>query len=264
MSEYGVTLRGFRPKPFEVIQAEIQESFKTHISPALSLEPNTIAGQLTDIFAAKIRELWEVAAGVYTSLDADSAEGRTLTALSSLTGTIRTWQESDLDLRKRRLRELRAPGLSTLEALRSKLAALPEVRGVGIFNDDQKHCFEVVVLGGADILIDRVIAQNKPLGIAGVFKRPEIVLLTLEIGLVTNCELLPDEIGSLKEALVAYAKEHIKLGESIVVSRFYGPLFHNPKVIDVQITPFNRVIKPNEWVELEASNIQIKTVVDSR
>lgn len=264
MSEYGLTPRGFRPKPFEIIQAEIRESFKTQISPTLSFEPNTIAGQLTGIFAAKIRELWEVAAGVYTSLDADSAEGRALTALSSLTGTIRALAESDLDLRKRRLRELRAPGLSTLEALRSKLLALPGVRGVSIFNDDQKHCFEVVVLGGADILIHRVIAQNKPLGIAGVLKRPEIVLLTLEIDLVTNTDLLPDEINTLKDSLVEYAHEHIKLGESVVVSRFYGPLFHNPKVIDVQIAPFNRVIKPNEWVELEAASIQIKTVVDSR
>lgn len=264
MSEYGVTLRGFRPKPFEVIQAEIQESFKTQISPNLSFASNTIAGQLTGIFAAKICELWEVAAGVYTSLDADCAEGRALTALSSLTGTIRALQESDLDLRKRRLRELRAPGLSTLEALRSKLLALPGVRGVRIFNDDAKHCFEVVVLGGADILIERVIAQNKPLGIAGVLKRPEIVLLNLEIDLVTSTDLLPDEIVTLKNSLVEYAHEHIRLGESVMVTRFYGPLFHNPKVIDVIIAPFNRVIKPCEWLELEAANIQIKKVVDSR
>ncbi|MEI6806744.1 MAG: hypothetical protein WCK49_09615 [Myxococcaceae bacterium] len=264
MSEYGVTLRGFRPKPFEVIQAEIQESFKTQISPNLSFAPNTIAGQLTGIFAAKIGELWELAAGVYTSLDADCAEGRALTALSSLTGTIRGLRESDLDLRKRRLRELRAPGLSTLEALRSKLLVLPGVRGVSIFNDDEKHCFEVIVLGGADIMINRVIAQNKPLGIAGILKRPEIVLLTLEIDLVTNTDLLPDEIATLKNSLVEYAHEHIKLGESVMVTRFYGPLFHNPKVIDVTIAPFNRVIKPCEWLELEAANIQIKKVVDSR
>ena len=263
MSEYGVTLKGFRPKPFEAIQAEIQESFKIHISPTLSFAPNTIAGQLTGIFAAKIREVWEVAAGVYTSLDADSAGGRALTALSSLTGTVRTLQEADSDLRKRRLRELRAPGLSTLEALRSKLQALSGVRGVGIFNDDQKHSFEVIVLGGADILINRVIAQNKPLGIAGVLKRPEIVLLTLEIDLVTKADLLADEIAAMKETLVEYANEYLKLGESVVVSRFYGPLFRNSKVIDVKIAPFNRVIQPNEWVELEAGNIQIKTRVES-
>ena len=127
MPEYGVTLEGFRPKPFEIIQAEIQESLKSQISSSLSFESNTIAGQLTGIFAAKIRELWEVAAGVYTGLDADCAEGRALTALSSLTGTVRVLQEPDLDLRKRRFKELRTPGLCTLEALRAKLLALPEV-----------------------------------------------------------------------------------------------------------------------------------------
>lgn len=263
MSEYGVTLKGFRPKPFEVIQTEIQEAFKAQISANLSFEANTIAGQLTGIFAAKLRELWELAAGVYTSFDADCAEGRALTSLASLTGTIRAAQESDLDLRRRRLKELRAPGLSTLEALRSKLLALPDVRGVRIVNDDHQHCFEVTVLGGAEVMIHRVIAQNKPLGIAGILKRLEVIKLDLEIELILKADLLSEEIDALKKALVEYAREHLSLGDSVPVSRFYAALFHNPKVIDVKIAPFSRVTQPNEWVGLSAESIQIRTMLES-
>ncbi len=262
MSEYGVTPRGFRPKPFEVIQTQLQESYRARISPSLSFAPNTIAGLQTGILAAQLRELWEVAAGVYTSLDADCAEGRALTALSSLTGTVRALKEGDSDLRMRRFKELRAPGLCTLEALRSKLKALPEVRGVGIFNDDQKHCFEVVVLGGDDVLIQKVITQNKPLGIAGILKRPEVVQLSLDIDLVTKEDLSPEDITAMKQALLEYARDQLSLGESVIVTRFYGPLFHFQKVIDVKIAPFTQAIKPNEWVELAKDNIQIRSTVD--
>lgn len=86
---YGVTTDGFVDKPIEDILSEVETEQKAEIAADLDVSPSQPLGQLNGIFAAKVREIWEVLQAVYSSFDPDQASGDALTKLSSLTGTIR-------------------------------------------------------------------------------------------------------------------------------------------------------------------------------
>jgi hypothetical protein len=89
MTEWGLSATGFKPKTFAVIKEEIENELRKAVDPNLRFTPDTIAGQLTGIMANQIRQVWEMAAGLYASLDSSSATGKALDALCQLTGTYR-------------------------------------------------------------------------------------------------------------------------------------------------------------------------------
>jgi uncharacterized phage protein gp47/JayE len=265
LSEWGLNSQGFKAKRLANIKQELEEELRAKIPAQLQFSSSTIAGQLVSIFAAKLDEVWQLASCVYTSLDPDVACGRALTALSSLTGTIRKeatrsmveatvklagnttlprgsiaavagdptarfvllkevtngsdkiqefaahfeadkegpfsapahtltviatpvagWlsvtnvkdallgrlKETDVELRLRRVKELRAPGSGTLDSLKAKLEMIPNVSGVLILHNDGRaeksvppHTIEAIVMGGDQQEIAETIWQHKALGI---------------------------------------------------------------------------------------------------
>lgn len=190
--------------------------------------------------------------------------------------------ESDSHLRERRVKELRAPGFCNYEALRSKLLSLPGVRAVLIFNDDSAHNYEVVVLGGNDQEIAQVIWENRPPGIptrgsesATVlcsqrnkhvlrFSRPEVIPFSLDTELVTKAPLATEEIEALKQSLVDFANKNVSLGDQVVPSRFYAPIFRVPSVVDVKrLTVTDRLLSSRQWAEFAVSRINIQATVES-
>lgn len=89
MNDWGLTTAGFKPKTFHVIKEEIESALRSTVDKDLRFTPDTIAGQLTGIIANQIRQVWEMAAGLYASLDSNTASGRALDALCALGGTYR-------------------------------------------------------------------------------------------------------------------------------------------------------------------------------
>lgn len=89
MNEWGLTKHGFMPKTYEAIKSEIEAQLKNKVDPSLHFGPDSIAGVLSSIVSLQTRKVWENLAGLYHSLQPQSAQGRDLDALCSLTGTFR-------------------------------------------------------------------------------------------------------------------------------------------------------------------------------
>lgn len=89
MSEFGLSVAGFKPKDFSTIKDEMQAELRKEVDPALHFGPGSVAGVMTGIVANQARQVWEALSGLYHSLQPDTASGRALDALCSLTGTYR-------------------------------------------------------------------------------------------------------------------------------------------------------------------------------
>ena len=85
----GVTAAGLEIKTVEEILSELAARQKAEIDPNLNTAADEPMGQLNGIFAAQLREGWEVMQVAYHGYDPDAAEGFLLEALSALTGTVR-------------------------------------------------------------------------------------------------------------------------------------------------------------------------------
>ncbi len=86
---WGLTKHGFKAKDLDAIKNELESALQKQVDPTLNFGDGTVAGQLTAIVANQIRQVWEMAADLFTSLDANTAKGRSLEALCALTGTHR-------------------------------------------------------------------------------------------------------------------------------------------------------------------------------
>jgi uncharacterized phage protein gp47/JayE len=191
--------------------------------------------------------------------------------------------EGDAQLRERRVKELRAPGFCNYEALRSKLLALPGVRAALIFNDDANHHYEVVVLGGEDEDIAQVIWENKTPGIPTKgehairvrcsqkldhvvrFSRPEVVPFDMNIQVVVRELFFSDQIDALKQSIVDFASKDLALGEQVVPSRFYAPIFHNSNIVDVKrLDMTSKTLTDRQWAEFAVSRIEIQQTVERK
>jgi len=340
MTDWGLSDAGFRPKTSDVIKKEIESELRNTVEPSLLFTPDTVAGQLTGIISNQARQVWETLSSLYHSLQPDSASGRALDALCSLTGTyrkrasfcrakaimtldgnvslpkdsrIRTsggdffktiaeitntniarsdievevvaeeygyltvpsetkaeimtpsagWiaarikevleqgrlEESDDALRLRRIKELKANGSSTAEALRAKLRQLEGVQAFYI--KEQQNAFEVIIHGGKDEEIAKTIWHGKPLGIETIgkntcslsdsigqtriirFSRPNVIPLSLHANLKVRSKLDRNELDLLKNSLVSYAEQYFQLGTEVYPSRFLSVILESSKVLDI-------------------------------
>jgi uncharacterized phage protein gp47/JayE len=376
---FGLSPYGFKAKDFTSIKSELESALQKEVDPSLRCSPDTIAGQIIAIVAYQCRQVWEMGAGLYSSLDANAASGRALDALCSLTGTYRRqakhsrvkilvrlapgasvpkdsmatssqnlnarfrtleeikndspeealletemhadeagpvyakaasidhiinpqagWlginnpkeailgqhEESDDSLRLRRLRELRASGSSTREALKSHLGALNGVQAVHI--EEGLHSFNAYVMGGDEQEICQALWLNKPLGVTTTgsishpviasngqnftmsFSRPTIIALSLHIKLRLRYKLDELEQSALKGKIMDYLYANTKLGEDPYPSRLYPVLFSEPKVLDAlsinlslqdSHEPPPRDFKAHELASFDVNQIIIEQVV---
>lgn len=96
-----VDATGLQIKTIEEILEELSAQQKAEIDATLNTAADSPIGQLNGIFAAQLREIWEVAQVAYNGFDPDAAEGFLLEKLSALTGTLRegaTKSTVDLDV----------------------------------------------------------------------------------------------------------------------------------------------------------------------
>ena len=86
MSDYGMQLTGFIPKPFDVIQNELRIEYKTIYGDDLDVSDYSMAGQEINLFAKKLADVWEGMQAVHAQMNPDSAEGVSLEGACALVG----------------------------------------------------------------------------------------------------------------------------------------------------------------------------------
>lgn len=86
---FGLSTKGFKAKDFDVIKNELETKLRAEVDPDLHFGPDSIAGIITAIVSNQARQVWESLNGLYHSLQPETATGRALDALCSLTGTYR-------------------------------------------------------------------------------------------------------------------------------------------------------------------------------
>ena len=169
--------------------------------------------------------------------------------------------ETDAELRVRRDENLRAQGRSTFESLRSALLAVEDVEEVLLFenttlitdvNGVPGKAFEAVVLGGASQDIVDKIFEYKPIGIESFgavngtatdtqgnthdidFSRATETELFVDIDLTRNAATFPvTGEADIKTAINALVDANFLIGDDIIVSQLYPPVFETSGVTDV-------------------------------
>lgn len=165
--------------------------------------------------------------------------------------------ENDTALRARREAELRVQGSGNLDAIVADVDALDGVLDArGTENDTDfaadgldPHVFRIVVWDGnppeaVDDQIAQAIWDSKPVGIPSVgvefgtaidangdprvvnFARATELPVYLDLDIETDPETFPaDGSDQIKAALVDYADAHWSIGEDVILSALYGPVF---------------------------------------
>lgn len=138
---FGVTPTGFEKKTFAIIKAEMEASERTDIDPSLNLAATSVFGQMNGIYADKLRELWDVAEGVYRSLNPDFAEGDAQDQLCSLDGV-------------RRLPATFSTVSATCTGTPGTLLLAGRIASVGVNGDRFVSLADAVIGGGGTVAVD--------------------------------------------------------------------------------------------------------------
>lgn len=189
-------------------------------------------------------------------------------------------EESDDELRLRRLQELRCIGSSSYEAMYSHLMSINGVQAV--YLEESSHAFTAYVMGGSDDDICQTIFKHKPLGVFTVgeikqtikvnnninyginFSRPKILDLSLLISIKVKANLDELELNNLKSAIINYTQSHLKLGDEPYLSKIYPIFLEEPKVLDllnIKISPVLDSVKSTELAIFTHDKIVIEQVL---
>lgn len=170
------------------------------------------------------------------------------------------YRETDAEFRYRRDLSTAIPGLNTLESLFSKLSDLEGVNVIKIEENKTNdpylgmppHSFSVIIEGGVDEEIAKLIWISKPAGIVTYgsipidvidnqgkpntvyFSRPEDVTIYMQIDITTDPELYPSDGDDLiKEAIIDYVSGALEettnfagfgIGKDVILSKLYVPI----------------------------------------
>jgi uncharacterized phage protein gp47/JayE len=198
--------------------------------------------------------------------------------------------ETDNELRLKRIQGLKSNGSSTMDALGSRLQ---KIKGVEAFHiKEVGHSFTVIIKGGDDHEIAQAIWQSKPIGVQTEgqitvelkdflgqpyqvkFSRPEIIPISLKANLKI-AKIKDEEIstlkGALKNSLADFAANHFKMGSEVYAARFYAPILSNPLVLDVMTLSFSgkksvllpKTIPSEQIASLSPDDISIECIVES-
>ena len=209
----------------------------------------------------------------------------------AISGTDRE-TDDELRLRFRDSKFLKSQNLA--DSLYSGLVSLPGVRHAKIYEnntattdpvyDIPSHTFKVLIHGGDDNEIARMIWLNTPItiGTAGSttvvvkdsmdeihtikFSRPTFTPIYITIDLTTDTQFPADGVNRIKAALVDYFEDSFIIGQDVIYSRLFTPINsvigHQVDSLKVGTTPSpsgttNVPIDFDKIVSLSSANIII-------
>ena len=203
--------------------------------------------------------------------------------------------ETDAELRLRRIQTLATPGVSTPDAIRSRILSIDEVDACEVFENVENvvdasgrdpHSFECVVLGGDDQEIIDMIWNNKPLGIktygstsgtavdeSGTshtvrFSRPIEIDIYVIVNLTTDASYPVGGDDAVKQAIVDYAAENFGIGDDVITVRFFSDINAIAGITDIEILigtapaptlDANIAIDDDEISAFDTSNITVNS-----
>jgi uncharacterized phage protein gp47/JayE len=222
----------------------------------------TVVGEPQGMVDCQAMETGPVDAPLYTLTEIDTP----------VSGLDRVWnvyefsigrnEETDSELRLRRVNTLQVAGNATVEAIRSKLLNIPGVSAAFVFENDTlvvdmdgrpAKSFEAVVQGGDSQEIADTIWEAKPAGIQTYgsssesvvdsqaiahtvyFSRPTEVPIYVSIDLTVDTEFPVDGAGLAQQAILDYGAS-LNIGDDVIIyPRLVAALNSIPGILDMII-----------------------------
>lgn len=176
-------------------------------------------------------------------------------------------EETDAQIRLRREQQLQRKGTASIEGIRAALINLANVSEAIVIENDQNvidsegrppKSFEAFVEGGAQLEIANIIWESKAAGIETFgditqivqdsqgfnqtikFSRPTKVLIFMTINIeknltITEGSVYPINGDELVEAAVLNYASTLKIGNDVVLNRFFTPINTVPGVVGIEI-----------------------------
>lgn len=171
-------------------------------------------------------------------------------------------EETDAELRLRREEELRATGAASVEAIRADLLAVTGVEEVYIFENTTLitdgtglpgKAFECLVLGGDAADVAEQIFLSKAAGIQAFgdetevvvdsqgfnhtiqFTRPTEKVILFRVELTKDATYPAGGDADVRTAIFTQADDELGIGDDIIISRYYDPVFGISGVTDVTV-----------------------------
>ena len=260
---YGVTDEGFILKRTADIIADLETELSARF-PGIDTSGESVAGNLTGVFAAALGQAWEALQMANNQYDPLNARGANQSALVLINGLVRTIGETDQELRERRNNGTFTPATSIIESIYANLSNLTGVEFVRAYQNvtgttDSRgiteHSVAVVIVGGDDADIAEIIFNHIPAGINTYgtteeiltdtqgfaypirFTRPTEIPIYVDIEIETDDEFPVDGIDQIKQAIVDYAAggadsiggtrgnlDGFPPGSDVLLSRLYTPI----------------------------------------
>ncbi len=176
---------------------------------------------------------------------------------NSADATVGRNEETDIELRSRREQSVSRDAQATIDAIFSAIGNIPGVTSVTVLENDTDvvngdglppHSFQVIVVGGDDIVIADTIWIKKPAGITSFgsttvqindsqgtphdisFSRPTTVDIYVEVDITTNTDYPAGGDDLMKQAIVDYANGQLVegrgfgLSDDVIYTRLYTPI----------------------------------------
>jgi uncharacterized phage protein gp47/JayE len=170
--------------------------------------------------------------------------------------------ETDAELRIRRTLSLANPGTATVEAIRSRILQIADVKAAVVYENITMETdmsgrppksFEAVVLGATDQEIADLIWAVKPAGIESYgselvvivdsqgfvhnieFSRPVEKIINLELTVTTDVNFPVNGDLAIVENLLDYAQKNLSIGDDVIRVQLFCPVTDVEGVVDVTI-----------------------------
>ncbi|QBY46192.1 hypothetical protein QE197_24220 (plasmid) [Arsenophonus nasoniae] len=248
LDENGITIATL-PELIETLIAE----FKTIYGSDINLSQDTPDGQRVAIYSRITHECLVLVKKLYQNLKPEQAEGLHLDYLARINGLLRKENESDSDLRRRRLKTFENASQSTIGGIAARLNLVKGVTDAVVYENTTNesdtlnippHSIWVVVEGGENQAIVDCLACNKTggTGLKGTIKgkyidkivrsdgtffdvvheyrfdRPKITEINIKLTATREKANEPVPIQEIKDELV---KSLYRIGENIKVTALY-------------------------------------------
>jgi len=167
--------------------------------------------------------------------------------------------ESDDDLRERAKHALEVAGKASLASLDSAIKGVEGVSSVLIEDmpDGVPGIVKVVVQGGAEHEINRVIEDTRAAGIRVEFNRPRIVNLDINITVVYGWGASPVKVRNQVEERIRTYVSGLDIGDDVVYHRIVNTALEVPGVYDVHELSLTATRHEAEQVKSTRENVGI-------
>jgi uncharacterized phage protein gp47/JayE len=248
LDENGITIATL-PELIETLIAE----FKAIYGADINLSQDTPDGQRIAIYGRIAHECLVLVKKLYQNLKPEQAEGLHLDYLARINGLLRKENESDSDLRRRRLKTFENASQSTIGGIAARLNLVKGVTDAVVYENTTNetdalnippHSIWVIAEGGENQAIVDCLAHNKTggTGVKGTitgkyidkivradgtffevvheyrFDRPKITNISIKLTATREKANEPVPIQEIKDELV---KSLYRIGENIKVTALY-------------------------------------------